>query len=191
MKLLKSALLLAGGATVLVTLPHPLWAQGVDNSTLLHPPADSWPQYHGTYNGQRHSRLNQITLQNVGSLALAWAFQTDQAAEIKSTPLLADGVLYFTVPDNVWAVDALSGQQVWHYTYPPNKGLHIGNRGLGMYKDWLYFLVPDGHLVSLNAKDGSVRWIVEVADASQRILDKHGPVGRGQSRAGRYLRGFR
>jgi alcohol dehydrogenase (cytochrome c) len=107
MKLLKSALLLAAGATVLVTLPRPLCAQGVDNSTLLHPPADSWPQYHGTYNGQRHSGLNQITLQNVGSLALAWAFQTNQAAEIKSTPLLADGVLYFTVPDNVWAVDAL------------------------------------------------------------------------------------
>jgi alcohol dehydrogenase (cytochrome c) len=164
MKLLKSALLLAAGATVLVTLPRPLWAQGVDNSTLLHPPADSWPQYHGSYNGQRHSGLNQITLQNVGSLALAWAFQTNQVAEIKSTPLLADGVLYFTVPDNVWAVDALSGQQVWQYTYPPNKGLHIGNRGLGMYKDWLYFLVPDGHLVSLNAKDGSVRWIVQVAD---------------------------
>jgi alcohol dehydrogenase (cytochrome c) len=167
MKLLKSALLLAVGVTVSVTLPRPLKAQGVDNSTLLHPPADSWPQYHGTYNGQRHSGLNQITLQNVGSLALAWAFQTDQAAEIKSTPLLADGVLYFAVPDNVWAVDALSGQQVWHYTYPPNKGLHIGNRGLGMYKDWLYFLAPDGHLVSLNAKDGSVRWIVQVADATK------------------------
>jgi alcohol dehydrogenase (cytochrome c) len=176
MKLLKSALLLAAGATVLVTLPRPLCAQGVDNSTLLHPPADSWPQYHGTYNGQRHSGLNQITLQNVGSLALAWAFQTNQAAEIKSTPLLADGVLYFTVPDNVWAVDALSGQQVWHYTYPPNKGLHIGNRGLGMYKEWLYFLVPDGHLVCLNAKDGSVRWIVQVADASKGYWTSMAPL---------------
>ncbi len=65
-----------------------------------------------------------------------------------------------SVPDNVWALDALSGHQLWRYTYPPNKGLHIGNRGLAMYKDWLYFLTPDGHLVSLNAKDGSVRWIV-------------------------------
>ena len=134
---------------------------------LLHPPADSWPLYHGTYDGQRHSQLDQITPQNVGKLVLAWAFQTNQPTEIKSTPLLVDGVLYFTVLDNVWAVDALSGQQLWHYTYPPNKGLHIGSRGVGMYKDWLYFLVPDGHLVSLNATDGSVRWIVEVADSSK------------------------
>jgi alcohol dehydrogenase (cytochrome c) len=159
MKLLISALLLS--------LSGPLWAQGVDNSMLLNPPADSWPLYHGTYDGQRHSKLEQITPQNVATLALAWAFQTHQNAEIKASPLLVDGVLYFTVPDNVWAIDALSGHQLWHYTYPPNHGLHIGSRGVAMYKDWLYFLVPDGHLVSLNAKDGSVRWIVEVADSTK------------------------
>jgi alcohol dehydrogenase (cytochrome c) len=152
------------------------WAQGVDHSTLLHPPADSWPGYHGTYDGQRHSKLAQITPENVSSLTLAWAFQTNQGAEIKSTPLFVDGVLYFTVPDKVWAVDALSGQRVWQYIYPPNPGLHIGNRGLGMYKDWLYFLVPDGHLVSLNAKDGSVRWIVPIADASKGYWTSMAPL---------------
>ncbi len=142
----------------------PLCAQGVDNALLLHPTADSWPQYNGTYDGQRHSKLQQITPQNVASLSLAWAFQINLQQQIKSTPLLVDGVLYFTVPDNVWAVDARSGNQLWHYTYPPNKGLHIGSRGVAMYKDWLYFLVPDGHLVALNAKDGTVRWMAEVAD---------------------------
>ncbi len=125
------------------------------------------------------------------SLALAWAFQTHQSAEIKATPLMVDGVLYFSVPDNVWAVDALSGHQIWHYTYPPNHGLHIGNRGVAMYKNWLYFLVPDGHLVSLNAKDGSVRWIVRGRRLHQGILDQHGSAGGGQSCAGRYLGGFR
>jgi alcohol dehydrogenase (cytochrome c) len=159
MKLLISALLLS--------LSGLLWAQGVDNSMLLNPPADSWPLYHGTYDGQRHSKLEQITPQNVATLALAWAFQTHQSAEIKSSPLLVDGVLYFTVPDNVWAIDALSGHQLWHYTYPPNHGFHIGSRGVAMYKDWLYFLAADGHLVSLNAKDGKVRWIVEAADSSK------------------------
>ncbi len=57
MKLLISALLLS--------LSGPLWAQGVDNSMLLNPPADSWPLYHGSYDGQRHSKLEQITPQNV------------------------------------------------------------------------------------------------------------------------------
>lgn len=151
-------------------------AQGVDGSTLRNPPSDSWPTYHGSYDGQRHSKLTQITPQNVGTLALAWAFQTGLNTEIKSSPLLVDGVLYFTAPDNVWAADALSGNELWHYTYPPNHGLHIGSRGVGMYKDCLYFLVPDGHLVSLNAKDGSVRWIVPVADSTKGYWTSMAPL---------------
>jgi alcohol dehydrogenase (cytochrome c) len=168
MKLLISALLLAGSTALL--------GQGVDNPMLLNPPANSWPQYHGTYDGQRHSKLDQINPQNVGNLALAWAFQTHQAADIKATPLMVDGVLYLSVPDKVWAVDALSGHQIWTYTYPPNHGLHIGHRGVAMYRGWLYFLSPDGHLVSLNAKDGSVRWIVTVADASKGYWTSMAPL---------------
>jgi alcohol dehydrogenase (cytochrome c) len=168
MKWLISALLLAGSTVLL--------GQGVDNPMLLNPPANSWPQYHGTYDGQRHSKLAQINPQNVGNLALAWAFQTHQPADIKSTPLMVDGVLYLSVPDRVWAVDALSGHQIWTYTYPPNHGLHIGHRGVAMYKDWLYFLSPDGHLVSLNAKDGSVRWNVTVADASKGYWTSMAPL---------------
>jgi alcohol dehydrogenase (cytochrome c) len=145
----------------------PLAAQQVDSAEIAHPSADSWPSYHGDYSGKRHSRLTQITPQNVHTLSLAWAFQTDQAGAIKSSPLVVDGVLYFTIPDNVWAVDARSGHMIWHYHYPPNKGFHIGHRGVGMYKRWLYFLTPDAHLISLNAKDGTVRWNVEVADASK------------------------
>jgi alcohol dehydrogenase (cytochrome c) len=171
-KSLVSVLLLTGSAT--------LWAQGVSDSLLLHPPADSWPQYNGTYDGQRHAKLEQITPQNVGNLSLAWAFQTKMAQDIKSTPLLVDGVIYFTTVDNVWAVDALSGQQLWHYTYPPGPGLHIGSRGVAMYKDWLYFLVPDGHLISLNAKDGTVRWKVTVADVTKGYWTSMSPLVVGQ-----------
>ena len=53
-----------------------LRAQGLDPAALLNPPADSWPTYHGDYSGQRHSRLTQITPDNVHQLTLAWAFQT-------------------------------------------------------------------------------------------------------------------
>src|SRR5271163_4178939 len=149
------------------TASRQLWAQDLTNSNLVSPPAGSWPGYHGDYSGRRHSSLTQITQANVEKLSLAWAFQTNQAAPIKSTPLLVDGISYITVPDNIWAIDARSGHEIWHYRYPPNSGLHIGHRGLGMYKSWLFFLTPDAHLVSLNAKDGRVRWIVRIADSSK------------------------
>jgi alcohol dehydrogenase (cytochrome c) len=151
-------------------------AQGMDPAMLLNPPRDSWPQYHGDYSGRRHSSLMQITAQNVDQLALAWAFQTNQQATLKCSPLLVNGVLYFTVPDNVWAVDARTGHQIWHYTYPTNPGLHIGHRGVSMYKDSLYFMTPDAHLVSLNAKDGTVRWKVVVADASKGYWSTMAPL---------------
>src|SRR5215510_14360812 len=81
-------------------------AQGLDPSTLLNPPADSWPTYHGDYSGQHHSRLTQITTANVKQMTLAWAFQTGQTQQIKATPILVNGVVYLSTPDNVWAVDA-------------------------------------------------------------------------------------
>ena len=119
---LKNALTLAVSALALLSSPIRLAAQGVSNAMLLHPPADTWPTYHGDYSGKRHSPLTQINPQNVGQLSLAWALPNNQSAEMKSSPLLVNGVLYFTAPDNVWAVDARSGHQLWHYTYPVIKG---------------------------------------------------------------------
>lgn len=141
-----------------------LLAQGLDPAAILNPPVDSWPGYHGDYSGRRHSSLTQITPENVGSLSLAWAFQTNQEHTIKSSPLLVNGVLYFTVPDSVWAIDARTGHQIWHYQYKQNEGMHLGHRGVAMYKEWLYFTTPDAHLISLSAKDGKARWDVELGE---------------------------
>ena len=136
-------------------------AQGLDPAELLKPATDTWPTYNGDYSGKRFSTLEQINASNIHSLTLAWIFRAGHT--VKSTPLEVNGVLYFTSPDNVWAIDARSGREYWHYERK-SQGDHIGNRGVGMYGEWLYFTTPDAQLVSLNAKDGSVRWIKEIAD---------------------------
>ncbi|HVT99841.1 MAG TPA: PQQ-binding-like beta-propeller repeat protein, partial [Acidobacteriaceae bacterium] len=159
-----------------LSAPGFLAAQDLENAQLLHPTPDSWPMYHGDYSGRRHVPFTQITPQNVGDLALAWAFQTNQPAQIKSSPLLVDGILYFTVPDNVWAVDARSGHMVWHYNRVSTKGDHIGHRGVAMYKDWLFFTTPDAHLISLNAKDGTVRWDKIIADVDKGYWSTMAPL---------------
>ena len=97
---------------------------------LVRPPADTWPGLPRRLLRPPPQRADARSLPRTSDgLGLAWAFQTGQNAPSSASPLLVDGVLYFTVPDNVWAVDARSGHQIWHYTYPPNKGLHIGHRG--------------------------------------------------------------
>ena len=151
-------------------------AQGLDPAALLKPSPDSWPTYHGDYSGQRHSTLTQIAPANVGQLTLAWAFQTGQPQQIKSTPILVNGILYVTTPDNLWALDARSARQVWHYTYPTNQGFHIGHRGAAIYRESVYLTTPDAHLVALDAKDGRVKWDVVIADARKGYWSTNAPL---------------
>src|SRR5580704_6597687 len=149
-------------------------AQALDPGALLKPATDTWPTYNGDYSGKRYSTLDQINAGNISSLTLAWAFNT-RGSVLKSTPLEVDGILYFSAPDNVWAVDARFGRMIWHYQRP-SEGDHIGHRGLGMYKNWLYFTTPDAHLISLDAKDGTVRWDIELADVKLGYFSTMAPL---------------
>lgn len=145
-----------------------LSAQGLDPGALLKLPETSWPTFNGDYSGRRFSPLTQMNSSNVHTLGLAWSKRVSGAGPapvtIKSTPLLVNGILYFTAPNNVWAADVHTGREIWHYQYPPNTGSTIGNRGVGMYENWLFFETPDSHLVSLDASTGKVRWTIQIAD---------------------------
>lgn len=149
---------------------------GINAASLLDPSADSWPTYHGDYTGQRHSELTQITPDNVHTLTLAWAFQTNLPQQIKATPILADGIIYVATPDNLWALDARAGRQIWRYRYPANEGFHIGHRGAAVHGDSVYLTTPDAHLVALDVRDGSVRWIVEIADSARGYWSTNAPL---------------
>src|SRR5271167_2456881 len=94
---------------------------------------DAWLTYHGDYTGQRHSRLVQIKPDNVGQVERVWRFQTGQTQTIKASPILVDGVLYITTPDNLWAVDARTGTERWHYQHPLNNAFHIGHSGAAVF----------------------------------------------------------
>ena len=115
-----------------------MFAQGVDPKDLLHPPPDSWLTYHGDYSGRRHASLTEITPENVGQLKQVWRFQTGQNQSIKASPILVNGILYVTTPDNLWAIDARTAKELWHYTHPRNDAFHIGHRGAAVYKDTVY-----------------------------------------------------
>src|SRR6195256_3452821 len=150
--------------------------QGLDPAALLKPAADSWPTYHGDYSGQRHSPLTQITPANVAQLTLAWAFQTGQSSQIKATPIVVNGIVYVSTPDHLCAIDARSARQIWQYRYPDNTGFHIGHRGVAVYKDFVYLTTPDAHLVALDARNGTVRWNVVIADAKRGFWSTNAPL---------------
>jgi alcohol dehydrogenase (cytochrome c) len=166
----------AAGLVIALACGALVVAQGLDPAALLKPFADSWPTYHGDYSGRRHSRLTHITPANVHQLTLAWAFQTNQTQQIKSTPILVNGVIYLTTPDNIWAIDARSARQLWRYAYPANEGFHIGHRGAAVYRDSVYMTTPDAHLVALDAHTGKVKWNVVIADAKRGFWSTNAPL---------------
>src|SRR5882724_4051429 len=110
---------------ILFFMPAAVLAQGLTPSGLLKPAPDSWPTYNGDYSGRRFSPLTQINSSNVHTLSLAWATRYSAGGggggrggapagggnvQIKSTPLMVNGILYFTSPNNVWAADARTGR---------------------------------------------------------------------------------
>ncbi|MBI2685908.1 MAG: acido-empty-quinoprotein group A [Acidobacteria bacterium] len=95
---------------------------------------------------------------------------------IKASLLAVDGTLYFTMPDNAWAVDARDGRELWHYYWKTRGGTHIGNRGLAMWNNYLYMETPDNYLVSLDAKTGKERWHKTIADLDQGYFSTPAPI---------------
>lgn len=153
-----------------------LSAQSIEPGELVNPGKDSWLTYHGDYSGRRNTALTAITPENVASLKQVWRFNTGQNQAIKATPILVDGTMYVTTPDNLWAFDARTAKELWHYQYPPNAAFHIGHRGAAFYKDTVYLTTPDCHLIALNAKDGKVKWDVKIADSAKGYWSTNSPL---------------
>ena len=75
-----------------------------------------WLTYSGTYDGTRYTPLDQINRSNVQRLALQWVFQTGVKGDHETTPLVIDGVMYMTAPQNhAFALDVRNGRPLWHY----------------------------------------------------------------------------
>ena len=65
-----------------------------------------WLTYSGTYDGCRYTSLDQINRSNVQQLGLQWVFQTRVRGSHETTPLVIDGIMYLTAPQNhAYAVD--------------------------------------------------------------------------------------
>jgi alcohol dehydrogenase (cytochrome c) len=178
---------------------------GVTPEELLKPLKESWPTYNGDYSGRRYSALKQVNTTTVKNLSLAWSIRltpgpnqprgrfggptvplivggegkgdlTMGGATIKASVLMVDGTLYFSMPDNAWAVDARDGRELWHYFWKTRGGTHIGNRGLAMWNNYLYMETPDNYLVSLDAKTGKERWHKEIANLDEGYFSTPAPI---------------
>src|SRR5262245_34905328 len=177
----------------------------VDDARLRGADADvgEWLTTGRTYSEQRFSPLDQIHDKNVGRLHEVWSFETGLGRGHEATPIVHDGVLFFTGSWSVvFAVDARTGKQLWKYDPQVEKitaqkaCCDVVNRGAAIYKGRVYVGVLDGRLVALDEKTGAPVWSVVTVDQSRpytitgapRIVDGKVIIGNGGAELG--VRGY-
>src|SRR5579885_2403399 len=129
----------------------------------------NWLMYSNTYNSWRFSRLDQINTQNVNRLHVKWLFQGRHQEKFETTPLVVDGIMYLTRPENaIYALDAETGRVLWSYEYrnPPRTYNCCGkvNRGLAILGNRLFMNTLDMHIIAIDAKSGRELWKTEMYD---------------------------
>jgi quinohemoprotein ethanol dehydrogenase len=132
-----------------------------------------WTQHGGNPDEQRYSKLNQVTVDNVGQLGLAWYAEISERGGYQSTPLMIDGVLYVTAPwSSLYAFDAKSGKQLWKVDPESPREIaatsiccNISNRGAAYADGKIIWGTIDGRLIAVHAKTGQKVWETRVADS--------------------------
>ena len=128
-----------------------------------------WTTYHGDPGGNRYSTLTQIDKSNVARLAPHWVFPMPNVGNVETTPVVIDGIMYISSANEVYALDAGSGRQVWHYQRPRTKGLAGNaaggiNRGVAISGEPVFLLTDNAHLIAINRFTGELLWETEMAD---------------------------
>lgn len=135
----------------------------------------NWMTYGRTYDEQRFSPLNQINDRNISKLGLAWYFDLDTQRGQEATPIVVDGVLYFTSAwSKVFALNAVRGQLLWSFdpkvpgAWAVNACCDVVNRGVAVWNGKVFFGTLDGRLIALDAATGRQLWEALTVDRNFR-----------------------
>ena len=160
-----------------------------------------WLAYGKTHSEKRYSPLNDVNLGNIERLGVAWNLDLPDDVGLVSTPLVIDGILYFTGTMNVVrAVDASNGELLWQYD--PDVAGELGakrqvgwvhNRGISFYEGKIFGATWDGRLFALDAKSGAEIWNVRTFGADRPLYITGAPkafkgkvvIGNGGTEVGR------
>jgi quinohemoprotein ethanol dehydrogenase len=176
MRRLIFSLVIAAGVTGFLQSCAGTTVVGTGDTAAKRNPTDvEWTRNGGNPDEQRYSQLNQVTVDSVGQLGLAWFAEIAERGGYQSTPLVVDGVIYMTAPwSSLYAFDARSGKQLWKVDPKAPRDIaatsiccNISNRGAAYADGKIIWGTIDGRLMAVDAKTGQKVWEVRVADSAQ------------------------
>lgn len=142
-------------STLVITLIFSCESDKTEN--LSQKESVDWPGYLGGSDRNHYSLLNQINIDNVSQLQVAWKYNTGDPGQMQCNPIIVDGILYGVSSTNeVFALEASTGKELWKFaaeeekSFLTNRGVTYWENGsdkriLFSYKEWL---------ISLNAETG-------------------------------------
>ena len=153
-----------------------------------------WRSWAGDTGSTRYSPLDQVNAANFSTLEVAWRFTTDILGprpdfNLQATPLMINGVLYFTAGEHrdAVAVSAATGELLWMHRLEEGRraqtsARRMSGRGVGYWTDGrgddrVFYVTSGYQLVGLNAKNGvpladfGVNGIVDLRKDNDQTLD--------------------
>ena len=136
------------------------------------PVGENWTSYNGDYTGRRYSSLQHVNTSNVAGLKAAWVFHSGNSQNLEVTPVVVRGLMFITSSNDVFALDARTGRQLWHYHRPVSSGLLDDaaahkNRGVAAWQNSVFVETDDAHLLRLDARSGNLLWDVPYAEKTK------------------------
>jgi len=130
-----------------------------------------WPSFGLDYTSQRFSPITQINTKNVKDLNLAWKHNTGVIGSFQTTPIVQNGVMYFSLPFNhVVALDAKTGKELWRYNHDRRKDWKMccgpANRGVAVSEGKVFIGTVDARLIALDASNGTKLWDIDVVETA-------------------------
>ena len=152
---------------------------------------ENWFLKGGNFRGEHYSPLSQVNDKTVGNLGLAWSADLPIPDGISATPIVVDGVIYFSGAYSVvFAVDASNGEVLWSYDpevrqafakRPQMSWIARVNRGVGVWDGNVFATTADCRLISIDAATGKANWTKQVCDSDASFSISDSPyVGGGK-----------
>jgi len=141
----------------------------------------NWPTYNGETGGNRYTTLTQIDKSNVSKLSPRWIFTVPDVGGLQGTPVVVEGIMYVSAPNECYALDAGSGRRIWHYKRPRTKGVSGGNanRGVAVAGDRLFMVTDHAHIIALDRFTGELLWDSELDDWRKNYAASSAPLPAG------------
>lgn len=135
------------------------------------PVSADWLSYNGDDTGRRYSALNEINAGNVVQLRAHWVFHSPNSDRLEVTPVVVDGIMFVTSANDAYALDAQTGNILWHHARPITEGLiddasQHHNRGVAIWHSRVYMETDNAHLLCLDARSGHLLWDVAYTDGN-------------------------